>query len=135
MSTEGFAEGKSRKIDSSFVTDNWKAKRKAQKQKEAEISRELYAEVARNTTGKDVDFYRIYENFVKDENSNSCLIKTSPPVMYTNSADVTNHCLMENFIFCTVFVMNLQLNLVLRLHLIPNLRGNLLMAVLVWNFF
>ena len=91
MSTEGFAEGKSRKIDSSFVTDNWKAKRKAQKQKEAEISRELYAEVARNTTGKDVDFYRIYENLVKDENSNSCLIKTSPPVMCTNSADVTNH--------------------------------------------
>ena len=90
-STEGFAEGKSRKIDSSFVTDNRKARRKAQKQKEAEISRKSYAEVVRNTTGKDLDFYRTYENLVKDENSNSCLIKTSPPVMCTNSADVTNH--------------------------------------------
>ena len=90
-STEGFAEGNSIKIDSSFVTDNRKARRKAQKQKEAEISRKSYAEAIRNTTKKDVDFYKIYENLVKDEKSNSSLIETSPPVMCTNSAHVTNH--------------------------------------------
>ena len=49
-STEGFAEGKSRKIDSSFVTDNRKARRKVQKQKEAEIDRQSYAETVRNIT-------------------------------------------------------------------------------------
>ena len=90
-STEGFAEGKSRKIDSSFVTDNRKARRKAPKHKEAEISRISYSEVVRNTTEKDVEFYRIYENLVKDEKSNSSLIESSPPVMCTNSAHVANH--------------------------------------------
>ena len=63
----------------------------AQKQKDAEISRKWYAEVVRNTTEKDVDFYRIYENLVKDENSNSSLIETSLPTICTNPAHVTNH--------------------------------------------
>ena len=58
---------------------------------EAEISTKSYAEVVRNTTEKDVDFYRIYEKLVKDEKSNSSLIETSPPVMCTSSAHVTNH--------------------------------------------
>ena len=58
---------------------------------EAEISTKSYAEVVRNTTEKDVDFYRIYENLVKDEKSNSSLIETSPPVMCTNCAHVTDH--------------------------------------------
>ena len=80
-SMEGFVEGKSKE----------KARRKVQKQKEAEICRKSYAEVVRNTTEKDVDFYRIYENFVKDEKSNSSLIETSPLVMRTNSAHVTNY--------------------------------------------
>ena len=73
------------------MTDNRKARRKAQNQKKAEISRKSYAEVVRNTTEKDVGFYRIYENLVKDEKSNSSLIETSPPVMCTNSAHATNH--------------------------------------------
>ena len=73
------------------MTDNRKARRKAQNQKKAEISRKSYAEVVRNTTEKDVGFYRIYEYLVKDEKSNSSLIETSPPVMCTNSAHVTNH--------------------------------------------
>ena len=55
-STEGFAEGKSRKIDSSFVTDNRKARRNVQKQKEAEIDRQSYAEAVRNITENSVDF-------------------------------------------------------------------------------
>ena len=73
------------------MTDNRKARRKAQNQKKAEISRKSYAEVVRNTTEKDVGFYRIYENLVKDEKSNSSLIETFPPVMCTNSAHATNH--------------------------------------------
>ena len=51
----------------------------------------MYSEVVRNTTEKDVDFYRIYENLVKDEKSNSSLIESSPPVMCTNSAHVASH--------------------------------------------
>ena len=78
------------------MTDNRKARRKAKSSKtersrKAEISRKSYAEVVINTTDKDVDFYRIYENLVIDEKSNSSLIETSPPVMCTNSAHVTNH--------------------------------------------
>ena len=38
-----------------------------------------------------IDFSRIYANLVKDEKSNSSHIETSPPVMCTNSAHVTNH--------------------------------------------
>ena len=74
-STEGFAEGKSRNIDNSFVTDNRKARRKVPKQKEAKISRKSYAEAVRNITEEDVDFSRIYENLVKDEKSNSSQIE------------------------------------------------------------
>ena len=73
-STKGFAEGKSRNINSSFVTDIRKAKKKVQKQKEAEIGRKSYAEAVRNITEKDVDFSRIYANLVKDEKSNSSTI-------------------------------------------------------------
>ena len=56
------------------MTGNRKARRKNQKQKEAEICRKSYAEVVRNTTEKDVHFSRIYENLVKDEKSNPSLI-------------------------------------------------------------
>ena len=55
-STEDFVEGKSRQIDSSFVTDNRKARRNVQKQKEAEIDRQSYAEAVRNITENSVDF-------------------------------------------------------------------------------
>ena len=89
--TEGFAEGKSRKIDNSFVTDNRKARRKVRKQKEAKISRKSYAEAVRNITEKDVDFSRIYANLVKYEKSNSSQIENSSPVLCTNSTHVTNH--------------------------------------------
>ena len=51
----------------------------------------MYAAFVRNTTEKDVDFYRIYENSVKDEKSNSSLTETSPPVMCTSSVHVTHH--------------------------------------------
>ena len=47
---EGFAEGKSRKIDGSFVTDNRKARKKVQKQKEAGTGRKSYPEAVRNIT-------------------------------------------------------------------------------------
>ena len=41
----------------------------------------------------------------------------------------------RKYILNGIFVMNLLLNLVPCLLLIPNLHGNLLMAVLVWKFF
>ena len=151
---------------------------------------------------------------VKDEKSNSSLVETSPPVMCTSSAHVTNlssrrkryfildtdkevlsilealeetadvsainktrlsgysdtafnlsrrvlteievkilkkvltmllfkinstsRILMSFAVKCVlngIFVIDLLLNLVLHLLLSPNLRGNILMTVLVWNFF
>ena len=90
-STDGFEEGKSRKIDNSFVTDNWKARRKVGKQKEAEIGRKSYAEAVRNITEKDVNFSRIYANLVRYEKSNFSQILTSHSVPCTNSVHVTNH--------------------------------------------
>ena len=88
---EGFAEGKSRNIDNCFVMNNQKTRRKVQKQKDAKIGRKSYAEAVRNITEKDVDFSGIYANFVKEKKSNSSQIVTSPPVLCTNSAHVTNH--------------------------------------------
>ena len=38
-----------------------------------------------------IGFSRIYADLVKDEKSNSSHIETSPPIMCTNSAHVTNH--------------------------------------------
>ena len=90
-STEDFAEGKSRKIDSNFVTDNRKARRKVRKQKEAKIGRKSYVKVVRNITKRDVDFSRIYANLVKDKKSNSSQIEASLYKRYTNSAHVINH--------------------------------------------
>ena len=89
--TEGFAEGKSRNIDNSFMTDNRKTRKKVRKQKEVKIGRKSYAEAVRNITEKDVDFSRIYANLVKDEKSNSSQIESSPLVLCTNSTHVTNH--------------------------------------------
>ena len=89
-STDGFEECESRKIDNSFVTDNWKARRKFGKQKKAETGRKSYAEAVRIITEKDVDFSKIYANLVKYEKSNFSQILTSP-VPCTNSAHVTNH--------------------------------------------
>ena len=88
---EGFAEGKSRNIDNCFVMNNQKTRRKVQKQKDAKIGRKSYAEAVRNITEKDMDFSRTYTNFVKEKKSNSSQIETSPPVLCTNSAHVTNH--------------------------------------------
>ena len=50
----------------------------------------------------------------------------------------TSRILMSFAVKCVlngIFVIDLLLNLVLHLLLIPNLRGNILMTVLVWNFF
>ena len=41
---ECIAEGKSRKIDNSFVTDNRKARKKVRKQKQGQIRRKSHAE-------------------------------------------------------------------------------------------
>ena len=57
---EGFAEGKSRKIDSNFVSYNQKARRRVRKQKEDKIGRKSYVKVVRNITKRNVDFSRIY---------------------------------------------------------------------------
>ena len=73
------------------MTDNRKTRKKVRKQKEVKIGRKSYAEAVRNITEKDVDFSRIYANLVKDEKSNSSQIESSPPVLCTNSAHVTNH--------------------------------------------
>ena len=88
---EDFAEGKSRKINTSFVTDNRKERRKVRKQIEAEVGRKSYAAAVRNITEEDVDFSMIYENLVKDEKSNSSPVETCLPVLCANSAHVTNH--------------------------------------------
>ena len=47
-SMECIAEGKSRKIDNSFVTDNRKARRKVRKQKQGQIRRKSLAEAVGN---------------------------------------------------------------------------------------
>ena len=45
---ECIAEGKSRKIDNSFVTDNRKARKKVRKQKQGQIRRKSHAEAVGN---------------------------------------------------------------------------------------
>ena len=62
---EVFAEGKNRKFDNSFVTDNRKARRKLRKQKEVEIGRKTHAQAVRNVNIKGVGFSRIYVNWLK----------------------------------------------------------------------
>ena len=83
-------EGKSRKIESSFMTDNWKT-RKVRKQKEIKIGKKSYGKCVRNVDEKGIDFCMIYANLIEDEKSNSSQVEISPPVLCTNSAYVANH--------------------------------------------